>query len=249
VPIQNGVEAARLASLGGGVQRRVVCTANNSLVIQPLGVVVATVGGTTWAVPHSVATTIDPSALVALAANTRYWVYAQLSGSPAVIGFIVSTDAPQTPGLYYRTGDTSALFVSTFYTDDAANILTYCQSGLDFLYEARTANGGGVRGNIMLDGGTQTVATAVNYSAALPQPQAKMALLNAVMTTSSAGPHQGIVYGNLVLTQNGVKLRAYNADPGADQLRQALVSGTQFNYIVQDNAHDAMYVWLAGFTL
>lgn len=168
-PLQAGVEAARLAVLGGGIRRRVVCASNSSLTVYPIGTVVATVGGTTWAVPHSVATVLDPSALVSLANNTRYWVYAQLSAAnPPVLNFIISTDAPTTPGLAYRTGDASSLYVSTFATDSSSNIIKYDQDDSHFTFNNRYAAGGGVKGNHVVDNDSSLGPTTVSVASCVP---------------------------------------------------------------------------------
>ena len=45
-PLQNGVEAARLMLYGGGIKRRVKCSSNTVMAVQPLGAVLVTVGGT-----------------------------------------------------------------------------------------------------------------------------------------------------------------------------------------------------------
>ena len=86
------------------------------MTIQPLGAVIVKVSGVWTAVPHSVATTIDPIALAggSFAANTRYHVYANVVAGSIV--WSVSTTAPDA-GYRYKTGDEQYQFVSTFYAD------------------------------------------------------------------------------------------------------------------------------------
>lgn len=137
VPLQNGVEAARLLTYGGGVRWRVKCSSNTVLNVYPLGGVVATVAGVWTTKALTTTSTINPSALAgALAADTRYYVYVSIVAG--VITFSVSTTAPDA-GLFYKTGDTSAMFVSTFITDDVPNILRYSQSNREYIYSDYTS--------------------------------------------------------------------------------------------------------------
>lgn len=247
-PLQAGVEAARLAVLGGGIRRRVVCTANNSLVIKPVGVVVATVGGTTWAVPHSTSTTIDPSALVTLAASTRYWVYAQLSAAnPPVLSFIVSTDAPTTPGLFYRTGDTSALYISTFVTDGSGNILTYTQNDNEYQYSDLTATGGGTTGNLLLDGGTASTKTTVPASPLVPTGASRMLL---AYQWSGGTATLGHIYAKGATRSLNWRISASGgaSDFIAGNLQLSVAGGLSFEYSA-DGGNAALFAWATGFTL
>ncbi|TXH42604.1 MAG: hypothetical protein E6Q97_35405, partial [Desulfurellales bacterium] len=78
--LENSVEALRFLTYGGGFYPRVKATSNTVMTIQPLGAVVVKQAGIWTAVPHTVATTINPLALAggAFAANTRYYVYVNL---------------------------------------------------------------------------------------------------------------------------------------------------------------------------
>ena len=194
-PLQNGVEAARLLTRGGGTHRRVSCSSSNSMDVFPIGAVVATVGGTTWTVvPHLTTSNIDPAALAgALANNTRYYVYASISGSS--VSFSVSTTAPDT-GLFYKTGDTNYLFVSTFITDGAAMVVPYSQSELVYTY-GNDGGGGYPAPTIALNAGSATASTVVALGVSVPTG-AKTAFLLGRLNSTSAGR-----YGDIIDYNNG----------------------------------------------
>ncbi len=239
-PVLDGIGAARLALLGGGVRRRVICTSNTSLVIQPMGAVVATVGGVTSVVAHSVATTLNPLTAVTLAANTRYWVYAQLSGTPATLAFIISTDAPTTPGLAYRTGDASALYVSTFHTDGSSNIVLYSQS--DNQYDFAEP---GSTGTAILTAGNATVSTVVSFDAKVPTGISKATIRASYSST--------VVTVIQVLSNSGssalLSNETTNTGTGTDaHFSTSTVGGLSVQYLVGDAAA-TLSLHLTGFTL
>lgn len=167
-PLQNGIEAARILLYGGGIKRRVSCTSNTNMVVQPLSGVLANLAGTWTALPNTLsATVINPAALSGgLAANTRYWVYAKIVAGPTLT-FIVNTTAPDA-GLNYQSGDESALWISTFVTNAASNILPYRQSERRFVYSLKTALGGGSVSNLVLDQGSTPGLTAVSTGVLVP---------------------------------------------------------------------------------
>lgn len=246
-PLQNGVEAARLLLYGGGIRRRVVCTSNTSMVIQPLGAVLVTVTGTWTVVADTSSHSLNPTTLAgSLAANTRYWVYVAIVAGSLV--FSASTTGPDS-GLFYMTGDTSKLYVSTFYTDASANVLQYVQNDREYTYESRTAVGGGTYGNLMLDGGTSTSYSAEPYTAAVPT-QANTARLGCRMVTASVGPKIGSVIPSDTATSTSetLILQSYTAQFDMGRLTQPLTTRT-FQYKVADAVNDTMYVWATGFTL
>lgn len=185
--LENSAEALRYLTYGGGFYPRVKATSNTVMTIQPLGAVVVKQAGIWTVVPHTVATTIDPLALAggAFAANTRYYVYVNLVAG--VITWSVSTTAPDV-GWRYKTGDEQYQFVSTFYTDDTPDLLTYTQTGKTYTYDTVTATSGGVRGNILLDTGVAVVPTNVTtVGGAIPVGVSEYRLYGQSATAAAAG--------------------------------------------------------------
>lgn len=246
-PLQNGVEAARLLLYGGGIRRRVLCSSNTAMTVQPLGAVLVTVTGV-WTVIADVSShSLNPTTLAgSLANNTRYWVYVAIVAG--VLTFSASTTGPDS-GLFYMTGDTSKLYVTTFYTDASGNVLQYAQNDREYLYESRSATGGGAVGNLMLDGGASTSYSAEPYTGAVPT-QAMTALLSCRMVTASVGPKTGSVIASAssTATSDTLVLYSYTAQFAMGRLSCPLIART-FQYKVADAVNDTMYVWAAGFTL
>lgn len=245
-PLQNGVEAARLMTYGGGIRRRVYCSSNTVMVIQPLGAVVATVAGLNTVVPWTTgAATIDPDTLSGgLVANTRYWVYATavLSagvGSPPV--FVVSTNAPDA-ALKYSSATSDQMYVSTFYTNGSANIYKYTQNDNDYTYLGSAVIGG----PYLLAGGSATGATPITVIGGAIPTIASAADLGGVINSSGAG-RSATCSGPLtdywfLLTDNGV-----NATPAF--ARVAIFAGMGTASYVVSNAAVAFSLSVVGFTL
>lgn len=245
-PLQNGVEAARLLTYGGGPRRRVYCSSNTVLVIQPLGAVVATVAGVNTVVPWTTgAATIDPSALSGgLANNTRYWVYATAAlsagaGSPPV--FVVSTNAPDA-ALKYSSASSDQMYVSTFYTDGAASIYKYTQNDNDYTYLGAAVVGG----PYLLAGGSATVSAPITIVGGAIPTVASAAELGGLINTSSAG-RTATCQGPLtdywfLFTDNGVAAQPAYA-------KVAIFAGMGTASYVVSNAGVAFSVAVAGFTL
>ena len=245
-PLQNGVEAARMLTYGGGPRRRVVCTSNSVMVIQPLGAVVATVAGVNTVVPWTTgAATIDPDTLAGgLAANTRYWVYATAvlsagAGSPPV--FVVSTNAPDA-ALKYSSASSDQMYVSTFYTDGAASIYKYTQNDNEYTYLGAAVIGG----PYLLAGGSATVSAPITIVGGAIPTIASAAELGGVINTSSAG-RTATCQGPLtdywfLFTDNGVA-----AQPAFAKV--AIFAGMGTASYVVSNAGVAFSVAVVGFTL
>jgi hypothetical protein len=246
-PLQNGVEAARLLTYGGGTRWRVKCTGNNALTIQPMGAVIPSVSSVFTAKAMTTGVTIDPAALAgALAANTRYYVYVSLvSGS---LTWSVSTTAPDA-GYFYKTGDTSYQFVSTFYTDHVPNILLYSQTDRKYTYKSRTT--GGIRGNMILNAGTSNVPADVVVTPSVPA-DAGSVLIQAYATSTEA-PNVGNVINFSGFPaasfdpHSGASIVASTAGYAAAQFEVSLTDG--ISYTVTNAAKDTASAWIAGFTL
>lgn len=244
--LENSVEALRFLTYGGGFYPRVKATSNTVMTIQPLGAVIVKRLGVWTAVPHSVATTIDPLALAggAFAANTRYYVYVNLVAG--VITWSVSTTAPDA-GWRYKTGDEQYQFITTFYTDSTPNLLTYAQSGKEYNYTTLTATGGGVRGNIVLDSGSALVITAfTTVGGSVPTGASHYITYGQAATAAVAGT---VVLGVALPSANsrvfhppGGAAAPYTQDTGWS------ASTTSLEYFV-DAGTTALSVWVVGFTL
>lgn len=242
-PLQNGVEAARMLTYGGGPRRRVVCTSNSVMVIQPLGAVVATVAGVNTVVPWTTgAATIDPDTLAGgLAANTRYWVYATAvlsagAGSPPV--FVVSTNAPDA-ALKYSSASSDQMYVSTFYTDATPDILLYSQNDNEYDYSTYGT------GNRVLNAGSAVVQTTVSFTGPCPS-QASAARVRAQWAASviDVVSLRDVTSGNILwsweTTATGATSMAY--------IPHSLVDGNRIAYLCGLNT-SVLTLHIAGFTL
>ncbi len=244
-PLQNGVEAARLLTYGGGIRRRVYCSSNTVMVIQPSGAVIAKVAGAWTVVPWTTgAATINPTALSGgLVANTRYWVYATAVLSTGIPVFVVSTNAPDA-ALKYSSATTDQMYVSTFITDVAGDIVLYKQADSIYAYSGLSSTGLGVNGNLLIDGGHATVATTVASGLAVPSGYSKFNFIYYVSRAATgfsgsagdvgAGIYKVVLYGDGTITTHVV---------GAGE-----TTGAGVDYF-GDNAATTSYIWVTGFTL
>ncbi len=133
-PLENSAEAFRLLTYGGGLRRRVRCTSNTNLVVQPVGAVVVKSSLGIWTAFDNSTTpnNLNPTTLTGgLVANTRYWIYGYESGGN--LAFTASTTAPDV-GLKYKAGDERYMYISTFITSAAGDVLTYTQSDNVYVY-------------------------------------------------------------------------------------------------------------------
>ena len=237
--LENSVEALRYLTYGGGFYARVKATSNTVMTIQPLGAVVVKQLGVWTAVPHSVATTIDPLALAggAFAANTRYYVYVNVVAG--VITWSVSTTAADA-GWRYKTGDEQYQFITTFYADAANNLLRYTQSGKTYQLEKFSTS------NAQLTGGNAIVATAVAFTSFVPTG-ATSVLLQLVFV-----PNADQAWAFLYTYDLGAQSTLWGgAASGTTNLyAQVQINTVQagFSYGVS-NVGDALSVYAMGFTL
>ena len=236
--LENSVEALRFLTYGGGFYPRVKATSNTVMTIQPLGAVIVKVSGVWTAVPHSIATTIDPLALAggAFAANTRYYVYANVVAGSIV--WSVSTTAPDA-GYRYKTGDEQYQFVSTFYADGSNALIPYTQSGKTYLtYKPNVSTA-------QLLGGNATVPTAVAFTSYLPT-NFSSALLQIVFVPNA---DQATAY--MYSYDLAAAMLWGGASSGTNNMYgQVTVASTTtgFGYAVGDAA-DELNVYAVGFTL
>lgn len=239
-PLQNGVEAARLLTYAGGIRRNVICTSSTVMVIQPTRAVVATVSSAWTVVPWTTgAATIDPTALAggALAASTRYWVYATAVLSAGVPVFVVSTNAPNA-ALGYSSATTDQMYVTTFYTDSTSAIIPYTQLNGQYLYQDINNNG-----NRVLSLGNATVQTTVNLGA--ETPTGANAVIVYATTDSTAAARKGYIY--VTGGYNGFSLDDDGTNAPQGQGIIPLVNGRSFDYKVT-NAAMHLSAWIVGFS-
>lgn len=233
-PLQNGVEAARLMLYGGGIKRRVLGVSNTVLTISGLAVLANLAG--TWTVVNLAAGSVNPTVLSGgLVNSTRYWVYVKISAGPTA-AVIVTTDAPDA-GLNYRTGDDSALWLSTFVVTSAGNLLTYTQSDLDFVYDRHAAD------DPLLSAGNATVNTTVALNYQIPALASSFSYF--ASTPSTVAGRQA-----RILNPSGSVVTTIFTDTGYTASmngRMALPGAHQFNYYV-DNAAQGLTVTATGFT-
>ena len=234
-PLQNGVEAARLMLYGGGIKRRVLGVSNTVLTISGMAVLANLAG--TWTVVNLAAGSVNPTVLSGGFSNsTRYWVYVKINAGPTA-AVIVSTDPPDA-GLNYRTGDESALWLSTFVVSSAGHLVTYTQSGLDFQYDHYASD------DPLLNNGNATVNTTVALNYQIPS-QASAFSYYASTPSTVAGRQARI------LNAGGNTITTIFTDTGyaaSMNGRMALPGTHQFNYYV-DDAAQGLTVVATGFTL
>ena len=231
--LENSVEALRFLTYGGGFHARVIGVNDNTMVIQPLGAVVVKVAGIWTAVPHTVATTIDPEALAggAFAVATRYYVYANVVAGSIV--WSVSTTAPDV-GLRYKAGDEQYQFITTFVTAPAVAVLfPYSQSGTSYVY--------GSSGLTQLNAGNAVGSTNIPLNYAIPS-NARTAKLFARSNGTNAGHAANVTvptFGGTIFTLIDDGTRA--------QFEISLSQGASFDYSVS-NAAMTFTVDAFGFT-
>lgn len=241
-PLVDDLEAFRLLTYGGGMRRKVTCTGNTAMTIFPLGAVVVKSGGLWKTFTHTTSSAVDPTALAggAIAASTRYWIYAY--DNAGTLAFTASTTGPDS-GLRYMTGNASYFFVSTFYVNGASNILKYSQSDAEYMYSEPTA------ATALLVNGNATTLTGVNVvGAAIPSQATRFKYMSYALSTVAnrnytiSGP--GTAYSTLsVSVDTGIIPlqtlgEAAIIDSGADQL-----------FYVVSNVAMQLNIYPHGFTL
>lgn len=241
----DGNAAARLLMYGGGVLRRVRCSSNTVMVVQPLGAVVATLAGVWTVIPWTTgAATINPSVLSGgLAASTRYWVYATAVLSTGIPVFVVSTNAPDI-GLKYSSATTDQMYVSTFYVNAGGTIIRYTQSDGDYTYFNYPAFGGGASANLILDTSVMVGSTTVPYGNLVPS-QASAAKLKCHLT-GGAGPEVATILGTGIGT--ALNLTAAATQTAGDYIEMSTVLASSFDYTLAAGT-GTLSVLINGFTL
>lgn len=239
--LDNSVESIRLSVYGGGIRRRVTCTSNTSMTIQPLGCALVTVAGVWTSLVHNVATPINPSVLSGgLAATTRYWVYAK--STAGTIAFVVSTTASDI-GARYMAGNTDYLYVSTFITDSTAAIVPYSQCDGKYTYQYRTPDGlsGAADGNLAVYRVNAGGSSALGYS--IPSG-ALSANLMAFML--SIGYPASAAVGPTGANPLNTYISTSISTPVSHEFSLSLAAGTTIDYAFPA-APTYMNIWVTGF--
>ncbi len=184
-PLNTDVEAFRQLTYGGGLRRRVVCTSNTVMTVQPYGGIVVLSSTGEWIVFQAIGSAIplNPTTLTGgLVANTRYWVYIYESGG--VAAYTASTTGPDL-GLKYKNGDEKYFYLTTFYTDTVGNVFPYVQS--DNVYRYSDVYAAGAANDLqVLSAGAATAPTTVTYGNTVPSQSSIVNLFLVYATTAGA---------------------------------------------------------------
>lgn len=234
--LEDDAEAFRLLTYGGGIRRRVLCSSNTVLTIQPLGAVVVKSSLGVWTVfSHSAASTVSPVTITGGLVAGRWWVYGYESGG--ALAFTASTTAPDV-GLRYMNGDEKYVYITSFYVDAGPNVMTYTQDDNFYKYLEHIA------GNRVLNG-VVGPAVAVTQSLAGPSPsQASSVLLRAEYAAS--------VVDSLELLTTTTNNRMWNMEttatgtPSSAYITHSLADGNQLDYSI-GAATTALTLWVSGF--
>lgn len=220
------------------------CSTSPSLVIQPLNSFFVIEAGSWVCLNHSTPSTLNLSALPGpLAANTLYFVYAY--SVAGVVTFEVSTTVPDSSLTFKSGGAMTHALVSIFATDHTPDVLLYKQGGGKLRYTKRTLGGGGVRGNMILDGGTANVITTISLGHSVPSFASEVQV--GVYYTSGAGASttQLNVVGEVIplLLQNVPAASSFGGEI------PIVVNATkQIDYKV-GSALDSDSLWIAGYNV
>jgi hypothetical protein len=189
-PLVDDVEAYRLLTYGGGMRRRVVGQNSTTMTIYPLGAVVLRTGGTWKAYAHTVSTSVNPTNLAggALAASTRYWIYAY--DNAGALDFTAVTTGPDA-NFRYMTGNTAYFFVSTFDTDPGGFLVAYSQTDLKFSVSTSQP---------ILNAGSSLVTVAIPLGVSFPT-QATRIEYRAQINATAASRYADIIEGGYIKTR------------------------------------------------
>lgn len=219
------------------------CATSPSLVVQPLGSFFVTEGGTWVCINHSIASTLNLNTISGgLLANLLYYVYAySLAG---VVNFEASTTAPDS-SLTFKSGTTTHALVSIFATDHLTNVMPYKQGGGKFRFEDRTPVGGGVRGNLILDGGNSVVITTISLGNSLPLFASEVEVNLYYTAGAMASSVQLNALGQTIplLLQNVASTNSY-----ASTCSFVVNASKSIDYKVGNNT-DTNSIWIGGFNV
>ena len=231
-----------LASYGSVGRRRIACSDNSTIVVSaPAGVVLKV--GTVWSSRQQL-TDFAAYSPAGIGANTLYYLYVRDNGAGA-LELVHSTTAPDS-SLFYEAGDQTRAFLCCFATDSGSHILNFATNGFTTLYGERTADGGGVDGNLMLDNSSAIVDSVQPFNASVP-PQARMVKLQVSVQTTDVTVEQAIV-SYLFSKQDCLILNCTNLRASRAQGEIYPATARQFRYL-NTSANNLLSVWCAGYTL
>lgn len=256
----NGVASAQARQYNRPSQIRVEGESNTSLVIWPVAAFTVLDAGV-WKTYTDVdtasqgtgggVTTVDPDALTGgLDPNSRYWVFLKkpTGADPFDVEIVKQGAAATFPdrNFAYLAADQSAALLTTFYVDHAGNMLPYRQLDGEFMYKTRTAVGGGIRGNLILDAGNATGSTSVNWGDSVST------LGPAWFSYEARAARAGAAFIGAILL-NATDFSQTLSGDGVVQLFD-YKSGTIFGngstlYYQVDNAATTMSIWVTGFRI
>lgn len=177
--------------------------------------------------------------LSGLKPNQRYWLYT-LASTPLLVDV-----TPPAPSMTNMDGDASALLLSTFYTDGAAQPLTYTQIGSTYVYTMFSSTRAG-DGNLSLLNGRAERAEEFLPGPSIPD--------EAVLTTVSI---LGVgLSGAVTVYSDGAALQEAGKSLSLTLSSQGYAAGHltasargRFSYHVSDGMASAATAWAAGFSM
>lgn len=236
----NASESARLITYG---QTRRYMTLDNAgnLSVGPLIAVTLKTGGVWQTYSSSVPIT---KALSGLTANILYNVYVYYSAGLQIQVGLDPVDSTRS----YKDGDEGYVFVGYVLVDSFGNTVPATFNGTTYTYYSLSVSGGGVDGNLVLDGGSATgVTVSVPLTPCVP-PYALSATLYAV------GQLAGVGSSFVVGSDAGKNILAMQIAGlvGPSQLALSALAPFQNNprveYTVGTGA-DVLYLYVTSFTI
>lgn len=213
----DGIEFARLASIGRKVQPDYSCLDGININVEPLGQIVLTNGAGKWTIlEHLSPSTFNAATKLGapLVLNTRYYFYVYINGASA--DFSVTTDPPEATLRYRSGGLTNQVYVGTFiYATNA--------TAVDMIYPFRSYGGKYVYDEIIflqfqsLAGGGAGVTVPLNIATTGLSPfpyYAKCVTLGYMITGGAVGAFQSYrrpgsaVWTGLFFNVNGTTFRS-----------------------------------------
>ena len=190
-PILNGLAGAQTVTVGGPMRRRVSCTSNTVMTIQPFALQ-STVGGVWKILPTAAsAYTINPTTLTGgLGTSVRWWVYAW--NNAGAVAFFASSTGPDAALQFMSGSGGQYLYITTFIVNAAGNVVKYSQADNSYTYLRHPAAGGGALDVLVLDVNT-TGSGTVNYGYVVPMGAAYAKL--GLQLQGGAGPVNASISG------------------------------------------------------
>lgn len=232
----------------GTLYRNVWCQSSPQLNVKPMGKFIVNASGTWKILNHVTLSTFDVTTKGAtLVASSRYWVYA--FGTGGIVDFEVSTTPPDAKW-QYKAGDTSRIFVSTFFTNKDSTILPYVHDSLDFRYCRQSTLAGGIGGNVIQPFNNSLTLIQVDTGPSVPLGAVSVEIAYEVSSDSTSVPFGAALFQAAetvfpVMQFDGVK--AANNIHGI--VRIPLITGLSQVGFKTFYTFDATALWAIGFRL